>query len=546
MQNMHRRMTAVFCIMVLLLTGMIHRVYYLGASDYLTAAAQVQGKYRINVAETRGVIYDRNRKPLVGNQYKYVASVLPTPEAAGVLLQNADDKNHAALLERLSDGRPFALEVTDSNLYAQGVDVFRVPERYGGVAYAPHLIGYLGDGDVGVAGIERAFDQQLRQAGGTISVLYQMDALGQMMDAHAVDVERSEDEPTGGVVLTLDRELQQAVQTALGNGCEKGAAVVLEVESGDILAMASLPTFDQTDIAASLDRTDAPFVNRATSGYNIGSVFKVLVAAGALEHGISQYHPYECKGYVDLDGQIFRCNNSAVHGAVDMRRALAVSCNTYFIELAQQIPPEDLLALCRNLGLNASQELADGLFTQAGNLPTIEELSTPAGYANFSFGQGSSLASPLQMAQAIAAIAGGGTAKQPRLVRGLTADGLNMDEVPADYMGTQVFSAFTAEVMRELMVAVVEEGSGKPASPITGSAGGKTSSAQTGQYTGTGAEKKEIVHAWFAGFYPAEKPQYVIVVFVEGGVSGERVAAPIFKQIADSITRTQITLPANP
>jgi penicillin-binding protein 2 len=214
-----------------------------------------------------------------------------------------------------------------------------------------------------------------------------------------------------------------------------------------------------------------------------------------------------------------------------MERALEVSCNCYFINLAAGLRPELLLTLAGNMGLGEAVELAEGMLTQPGNLPAPEELANPAAYANFSFGQGSSLASPLQMAVAVAAIANSGLAVTPRLVMGVTEDGLTLTEPNPTYAASRVLSESTAAILRDLMIRVVEEGSGAPAMPRTGSAGGKTSSAQTGQLVGG----KEIVHAWFAGFYPADRPRYSIAVFVEGGESGERVAAPIFKAICDGI-----------
>lgn len=531
--RMHKRMVGLFFAMVVMMTGLIYRIYFINATDYIAMAAGVQGKYRLTVADTRGVIYDRELRPLVNLGSRYVASVLPTPQAAAALVPEAGEEERPALLERLSGGLPFALEVEDNNLYAEGIDLFRVPGRYGETQYAPHLVGYL-SGGVGAAGIEKAYEDLLSGAGGEISVVYQMDAAGRMMQDTAVAVERTGEEPKGGVALTLDRDIQGVVQDALAAGCERGGAVVLDVHTGDILGMASLPAFDQNDIAASLDRDDAPFINRAVSGYNIGSVFKVLVASAALEHGVSQSHEYYCEGYADVAGQVFRCNNNAVHGLCDMGRALEVSCNCYFINLAQQVSPEFLLSMVSNLGLGKSAQLADGIAAQTGNLPTAGELSSPAGYANFSFGQGSSLASPLQMAQAVAAIAGGGISVTPRLVSGTTDDGLTLTDTAPSYAGNRVMSERTAQTMRRLMIQVVEQGSGKPALPIAGSAGGKTSSAQTGRMD---ADGREIVHAWFAGFYPAEEPLYSIAVFVEGGESGEHVAAPVFKRICDGILR---------
>lgn len=524
--------------MALMLTLCIFRIYYINASDYLTTASQVQGRYHLNIATARGGIYDRNMEPLVNREHRYLASVLPTPQAANELLRVTPEEKREGMMERLSGGLPFAVEVESDSLYAVGIDVFKVPSRYGEEQYAPHLIGYLGDeGRTGASGIERAYDTLLQDEGGKFYAKYHTDAAGRTMEGGGVEIHRENPDSAGGVVLTLDRQIQLLTQKALASGCQQGAAVVLDAQNGDILAMASLPAFDQNDIAASLDRTDAPFINRAISGYNIGSVFKLVIAAAALESGIPPSYSYECKGYVDISGQIFRCNNHAVHGAIAMNRALQVSCNTYFIHLAQQMEPDYLLLFCRHLGLGDASQLAPGLVTQPGNLPTSRELVSPAALANFSFGQGSSLASPLQIAQVMAAFANGGTSISPRLIRGFTQDGISLSEQNPSFAGGEVLRPETAETVRRLMVSVIEDGSGRTARPLVGGAGGKTSSAQTGIMTGEGEEEKEIVHAWFAGFYPAEHPRYSVVVFVEGGESGEQVAAPIFKAIIDGIGR---------
>jgi penicillin-binding protein 2 len=533
--NMHKRALGIFCCITLLFTVTILRVYALSTSDSLVATAGSQGVYRLDVATTRGVIYDRNMNKLVNKEHTYLASVMPTIQAANALLPlMPEGSERETLLANLQSGAPFVLGLSYNDIYANGVDVFRIPRRYSDNQLAPHVVGYLsGDGERGVSGIEKAYDAFLRETGSAIRMKYETDAMGHLMTGTGAGVERDgEEEAKGGVVLTLDSGIQKLVQNALANGCDKGAAVVMDVVTGDILAMASLPTYDPNNIAASFASADAPFINRAVSGYSIGSAFKVLVSTAALEAGISPSFTHTCTGLVEIDGLTFRCNNHAIHGQLDMARALQVSCNAYFIALAAEMSPAYLVSMVRNLGLSSALELAPGLTTQPGNLPDSDELSYAAAYANFSFGQGSSLATPLQMATAVAEIANSGLSVTPRLVKGFTLDGETLaDEVPL-YSSNRVIGEDTAAAVRTLMISVVEEGSGRTAKPLQGSAGGKTSSAQTGQM----ADGKEIVHAWFVGFYPAMQPRYSIAIFVEGGESGEKVAAPIFRQIADGIS----------
>ena len=151
--------------------------------------------------------------------------------------------------------------------------------------------------------------------------------------------------------------------------------------------------------------------------------------------------------------------------------------------------------------------------------------------ANFSFGQGSLTATPVQLACLVSAAANGGGGVTPRLVRGVTADGERLSLETARYDPIPVFSQRAAAAVREGMIGVVEHGSGTAAKPDAGGAGGKTASAQTGQFV----DGKEIVHAWFAGFCPAEEPRWAIVVFVEAGESGGDAAAPVFREIAQAL-----------
>jgi len=175
------------------------------------------------------------------------------------------------------------------------------------------------------------------------------------------------------------------------------------------------------------------------------------------------------------------------------------------------------------------------MFTASGSLPDEAELSAPAAVANFGFGQGRLTATPIQIAALISAFANGGGAVTPRLVMGSTADGEKMERSTAVYSPRRLFTEQAAEEVKQLMISVVEEGSGKNAKPSHGGAGGKTASAQTGQFI----KGEERVHAWFSGFYPAQQPRYVITVLAEDGDSGSEAACPVFAEIANGIWRLE-------
>ena len=215
-----------------------------------------------------------------------------------------------------------------------------------------------------------------------------------------------------------------------------------------------------------------------------------------------------------------------------MLHAMEKSCNPYFVSLIQLTGGESVAAKAAAIGFGSSLELADGIRASAGRLPTYEELSVPGQTANFGFGQGYLTATPLQIAQLMAAIANDGAAVTPKLIAGYTQDGQEISEHTPTYAPRQVIRESAALQVQQMMIGVVEEGSGTKARPRAWGAGGKTASAQTGTYDEAG---EEIVQAWFAGFYPADEPQYAIAVLAEGMESGGDYAAPVFAEICDAI-----------
>ena len=295
--------------------------------------------------------------------------------------------------------------------------------------------------------------------------------------------------------------------------------------------MASAPTFDQNDMASALEAPDGPLLNRALCAYNVGSSFKLAVAAAALEMGVPTDMTYTCPGYIEVEGTVFHCHNLAGHGTIAMPEAVQRSCNVYFIKLARDIGGEAILQTAQRLGFGSGTRLAEGMKGGEGELPALAELEGGE-LANFSFGQGKLTATPLQLASMAAAIANGGELVTPRLVLGTTDDGQTLTNPLPRYAPNRAISGSTAQTLQKMMVQVVEQGSGGNAKPQRGGAGGKTASAQTGTVDEAG---EEIVHAWFVGFYPAAMPRWSVVTLCEGGGSGGNTAAPVFRQICDGI-----------
>lgn len=526
---MRKRLVILYCVMIGVAAALFFRFYYLTSGDLLSTAAKTQSSYTLNVFNERGTIFDSRFNKLTNLTPKYIAAVMPCPQSIEALSRALTGDSRTQMVKRFEDNRPFLIEVDSPNIYSYGVDVFQTYQRYQENQPAAHIVGHL-NGENGAYGIEKSYNEILSSCGSNVKISYTVDARSSPLIG--VPPEIIKNYSNEGIVLTLDLEIQKIAEEAAGFYIDKGAVVVMDVQNGDIIAAVSLPTFQPDQLEQSMDDENKPFVNRCFSAFNVGSTFKLLTASCALDHGFSENFGYECTGAIEINGVRFGCHKAEGHSWLTMQRAIEQSCNPYFINLGQRLNPKDLLELGEAIGFSRQTKLAPLLITAPGTLSTVENLQNRAEMANFSFGQGTLTASPLQIAQLISTIANGGKSVTPRLVAGATKDGQTLSEENQNVAPVQVVSPQAAALLSRMMISTVEQGSGTSAKPDFGSAGGKTASAQTGMYREGGSE---IVHAWFSGFYPAEKPKYAIVVLNEGGYSGGKVAAPVFKRIADGI-----------
>lgn len=534
MEKMAKRVVVIYGCLIFCFAVLVLRLLFLSQDSGIGQSAAAQGTRTIEMAQSRGMIYDCRFSPIVNLSSTTMLAVRPGREAAAVLLrEDMDREEREALLEKLSGGAPFVMESSaEPAPQGEGVSGFSVAKRYTAPFLFPHVVGYVDYAGSGVSGIEKACDEFLTEHGTTVSVSFPTSAVGTPLQ-NENGVVRQGEEDKQGVVLAIDATLQRAAYYAAEKHMEKGAVLVMDVENGDIKAMVSLPDFDPEKVEDSLDAPDSPLLNRCTLGYSLGSIFKIVTAACALENGYSTGWSYECPGYIDVEGQIFRCHNLAGHGEVNMREAMEESCNPYFIALSLELGAVKLYETAYRLGFGQYDEIAPGMFGAAGNYPKPYDIRFDADLANLGFGQGTLLATPLQVGKLLCAVANGGRSVSPTLLLGYSnEEGTALAEEVDRPDQDQVLSEEVTEILRSMLVRVVEEGSGKGAMPLHGGAGGKTGSAQTGHYD---EEGKEIVQAWFAGYYPADTPRYAIVVFIEGGDSGALQAAPVFQEICDYI-----------
>ena len=528
---MKKRTVFAYSGMLILLMGIMIRVFEL-ASRGLSQAAEQQSSVTVTVANVRATIYDRDMQPLVNRRWEYRVSVSPTPEAVAAIAPYLDEQALQSLTERLRSNRPAVVVLDKPVNPAAGLKIFQVPKRYSGNLLSPHLIGYLDGDDLhGVTGVEEIFDEYLLEHSGTATVTYQVDAAGRPLGGEKAEVVNGLDEAKAGVVLTLDEDIQRLTESVAKKYITQGAVVVMDPQSGAILAMASLPDFQPDTVADRLDRDDSPLLNRALCNYNCGSVFKIVSAAAALEKGAAFSTSYTCSGMVDVGGVPFHCHNRLGHGSMDLLRGFAQSCNPYFIQLMQGIGGNALYNMATLLGFDRAIILAEGLKTARAVLPSLNDLQSPAALANLSFGQGALLATPVHIAQMVAAVVNDGKIQRPNILKGYVDKEGQMTETvlsPAQ----SAFSKQTAASLRQLMVEVVENGTGASAKPAWGGAGGKTGTAETGR---KGENGKEIVQSWFAGYYPAEQPRYVISVLAEDANGTGGKSSPVFKEICDGL-----------
>ncbi len=529
---MKKRTVGVLAGVLFAFSGIMAKLYQLNNQMYSTAV-ETQSTVTVTVAQARGTLYDSQLQPLTNSSTHYAAAVTATPQALTALTDFLSTQEMESLQQQLQSGKPVILTSEKPFPLATGIQQFIVPTRYTEAQLAAHIVGYVGsDGVHGACGAELAFDEELAAACGAVTITYQADAHGKA-DNSDVQVENTLYRSRAGVALTIDSRLQQMVENIAGEAISKGAVVILEPSTGNILAMASFPTFSPTRLSEYLEQETAPLFNRAMAAYNCGSVFKTVTAMAALESGIPLSRSFTCSGVLPVGSNRIKCHHVLGHGYLDMNSGYAQSCNPYFIQLAQEMGSEPLYRFASLLGFDSPLLLATGLSTVRAEFPTPSELSQPTQLANVSFGQGDLMATPLHIAQMTACVVNGGVIYRPNLYAG-QVDAWGKLTPHVTEPATPICSQKTAAALKSLMEAVVTEGSGKAAMPTVGGAGGKTGTAETGW---VGQDGETMVQNWFTGFYPAQTPQYVITVLTEDSNRTGESAAPVFAALCNHMYR---------
>ena len=528
---MKKRSLVMFAAVLFAFSGIMAKVYQLTAGT-LSETAEQQAGYTVTVANSRGTIYDRQMRPLTNTGTEYRACIVPTPEVLAVLSENLDAELWSSLSEKLQTGKPVVAILPGYIPLVKGITLYSVPVRTGEQSLAPHLMGYMdSDGLHGVTGAELVFDERLNEMSGSLKITYQVDGSGKPLQGVEPKVENTLDRSRGGVALTIDQDIQKAVEAVAKEKMTRGAAIVMEPSTGRILAMVSMPDYDPEHVADYLEAADSPLLNRAICNYNCGSVFKIVAAATALEQGIPTSQPFTCTGSIPVGSLTIKCHRLLGHGTLDMVGGFADSCNPYFIQLMQMVGAEPFYDKAVALGFDRPILLAEGFKTARAALPSEAELQSPAALANLSIGQGSLLATPVHIAQLAATVVNGGLVVRPTVLQGYVDENGNLTEEEAD-PPVRAFSEEIADQLMEMMRQVLQTGTGKAANPLNGSAGGKTGTAETGWKQ---EDDETMVQSWITGFYPSQDPKYVITVLSEGYSETKDHSSPIFKAICDEL-----------
>ncbi len=530
---MNRRGIVFYITFIVSLTLVMMRCYWLASGGNVEQARAVTGgrERELTLYKTKGVIYDENMQKLAGGQRCWYMVVNPRDFDQSRLdyLIACSGADKTTVQGWLKKEMPFVLTAKECPEAMTGVYIKEGVGRYSGVSQ--HLIGYLDRaGESGLSGVEKEFDSYLNLFADEVTVTYSADAVQGALAGLGISA-AGQDQTENGVVLTLNRELCVALEETMNSFVSSGAAIVMDCNTGALKAVCSLPGYDEQKIFEYFESTEGELYNRAFGAQTVGSVFKIVIAACALEAGLGDYL-YTCEGGIQINDWTFACHQHTGHGAIGLREAFAESCNSYFIALGQLLGYQEIAEMAVRFGFGEEWEILGSIKASSGTLPKNDGALA---LANLSIGQGALTASPLQIAAMTAAIANGGILPSVSLDKGVYLDGILYPGEESG--GERILAEDVAKTLREYCIYTVEEGTGKNAKPTTGSAGGKTASAQTGVIN-NGVEKLNV---YFTGFYPAENPQYAITVFAEDGASGGKTCAPVFREICDFIAENNLT-----
>jgi penicillin-binding protein 2 len=583
--DIQKRLPLLAAFIVVFASVLFIRLWYLQAvkGDYYYKQAESNRIRPVKLRPPRGVIYDRNGRPLVENVLTFDISLVPedaqdlddTIEKMSSIVQLDQTLIRAALADaaevrtkydavKIREEAPWnevaLVEAHQEDLPGTIIE----PEHrrhypYGGLA--SHQLGYIGKispaqrkqnpSDIGLltgqGGLEKVFDNLLRGTAGRRMI--QVNAAGRKVK----DLGIEEPRPGSDLYLTIDLDAQKAAEDGLGE--RAGAVVAMDPNSGEILVLASHPNFDPNLFPRGLSAKDwvrltndpaHPLYNRAIqSVYPPGSTFKIIDSLAGLETGaIDPEAKVTCRGSLKSGNHSFRCWKKEGHGPIAFHDALVQSCDVYFYTMGERIGWDRIAEYARKLGLGSVTgiPLSD---EKPGLIPTTEWKKKRTGdiwrggdtFIN-SIGQGFVLVSPIQACQMIAAVANGGYFYRPVLAKkARNRETGAVTTFPTELRHKINLDAAALDEVRRALAGVVAEprGTGHGSRTPLATVAGKTGTAQVvaQKVAGRRLSGKSQDHAWFVAYAPVENPRIAVAVIVEHGGHGGAAAAPIAKRVIE-------------
>jgi len=536
---------------------------------------------------SRGLIFDRNGELLVDNRPSFDVSIIPNdakpvdatigklamytqlPEMdlADKLKKKKKLPVYKPVLLKPDVGRDILATIEVSWFDLPGVVVDVNPIRhYINDRTAAHLIGYMGEinsnelksgvfpkkeaGDsIGKFGVERAFEDILSGQRGGRQV--EVNSSGRVVQVLKTVMA----EPGHNIYLAIDKRLQQKAESLLFG--KAGAIVAMDPNNGQVLALASSPTFDQNAFVGGISHKawqaliadpDHPLTHKAIQGeYPPGSIYKIVTAMAGLEEGIIDNNTvFFCPGQYRLGNRVFRCWKKSGHGKVDLEKAISQSCDVYFYQVGQKLGVDRLAWYAKACGLGTLTgiQLAH---EKNGLIPTAAWKKRKTGVRwqggetlSMAIGQGYNLVTPLQMAVLTSAVANGGIRYRPIILnKEVTAEGEIINRFEKQRMGKMPVSTSHMALIRRGLWEVVngKRGTARVARLKDFEISGKTGTAQVfSRKTNENMKEEDIAyhlksHAWFVAYAPPDKPVIAVVVLVEHGEHGSSAASPIARDV---------------
>jgi penicillin-binding protein 2 len=588
--NLQRRLTILRVVAYIAFGTLLATFWVLQVIKYAEYSDMARNNHlrTIPLRAPRGILYDRNEKVLVENRSTRTIAIIRerSPNVAEAVRRLAkavgvDEEILADIVQRKKKDplfRPIAMieHASDTQVAAVMARRLELPEvivqeeptrAYPIDGFAAHLFGYVSEiqesqlerpefeglqagAVVGQAGIEKVYNARLMGTDGKKDVV--VNSFGREMK------ELGEEAPTRGqrMQLTIDYDMQRALDEAFTANGFSGAAVFLDPRTGEILAMTSRPSYDPNDFANGMDRSKLsslnrdplkPFQDRLIQGtYAPGSTFKPLMAiAGLAEHVITPDTKFFCPGSITLYGRVFHCDNKNGHGWLDLRHAIEKSCNVYFFSVAKLLDVDTIYSYAQRLGL-AGKTGIDLPGENESIVPSTEwkmrtqhEKWYPGETISVGIGQGYVSVTPIALARMISTIANGGTLVTPHVVKAL-------DEgegwIPAPVSPPRSLFPIPPDILSVvhdgLWLAVNEAGTGGNAKIAGRDVAGKTGTAQVISNEGRAAAGKTTVdlrdNGWFEFFAPKDNPVIAGVIMAEHSGHGGTSVAPIARYVLET------------